>query len=187
MAVLILLLQLIVCSLANVQESTAVFDASNVTQISGWLPSLVAVCDTLRDPGQCVETGGMDGAVGSVDFHIKTSLKEKSNIMYRIKVEGFDYEEAKPIGSVAVGSLPSEASSGSWPIHKDSFVNPSTQEWGGQIQEQYMSSDQYLVLRMTAGHYCTSLVITAYYHDAAFFESPVQGFYVTAANSTYRL
>jgi hypothetical protein len=174
-----ILLQLIVCSLANVHESAAVFDASNITQVSAWLPSLAAVCDTLRAPGECAASGGYR-AVGSVDFHIKTSLKVDASIMYRIKVEGFDYEEAKPIGSVAVGQA-------SLHYSKQRIVNPSTQEWSGQIQEQHISSDQYVVLRMTAGYYSTSLVITAYYHQSDFFESPVQGLYITAANSTHRL
>ena len=186
-----ILLQLIVCSLANVHESAAVFDASNITQVSGWLPSLAAVCDTLSDPGECAASGG-ERAVGSVDFHIKTSLKVNTSIMYRIKVEGFDYEEAKPIGSVAVGYLFKPIGSvvvgyQGIGVTKQRIVNPSTQEWSGQIQEQYISSDQYVVLRMTAGYYCTSLVITAYYHHSDFFESPVQGFYITAANSTHRL
>jgi hypothetical protein len=177
-----ILLQLIVCSLANVHESAAVFDASNITQVSAWLPSLAAVCDTLLSPGECAASGGYN-AVGSVDFHIKTSLKVSNHnpIMYRIKVEGFDYEEAKPIGSVAVGQASLHY------FNKQRIVNPSTQEWSGQIQEQHISSDQYVVLRMTAGYYSTSLVITAYYHQSDFFESPVQGFYITAANSTHRL
>ena len=133
-----ILLQLIVCSLANVHEPSAVFDASNITQVSAWLPSLAAVCDTLLSPGECAASGGYR-AVGSVDFHIKTSLKVDASIMYRIKVEGFDYEEAKPIGSVAVGQA-------SLHYSKQRIVNPSTQEWSGQIQEQYMGSDQYVVL-----------------------------------------
>jgi hypothetical protein len=161
----------------------------NHNQPGEWLPDLTTVCAKQFDPAQCVKTGGDFG--GLVDYHFKTKLMAHTSVMYRIKIEGYSFDQSKPISSEAVGYLFQEI----LPVHAK-IVNgnglgaiSASSPYDGLIQEQYISKDNYLVIRMAAGLYCTSIVLTATTHCGSNANTTIEGtqIWIASTNSTERL
>jgi hypothetical protein len=165
--------------------------------VTAFLPSLSTVCATLSPPNDCINDKGISGQ-GLVDYHLKTPFKAHSGLMYRISVEGYSYDQAKSIHSEAIGYLCGDPTGCEDPRPIDAKIvngnglgalSPGS-PYDGLIQEQYISSgDNYLVLRMTAGHYCTSMVLTANLHYSSTGSKDIGGtsVYIARANSTERL
>jgi hypothetical protein len=156
---------------------------------SGYLPSLAAVCTSIADTDICESTGGQEGW-GLIDFHIKTNVHESDDMMYHIVIEGYSYDQSKAIHSEAVGYMYSNSTQ--QPINSQ-IINGNGNGAGshlfydGVIHEQYVSADKYLVLRMTAGHYCVSFTVTAQITYGARPFQFVMDIYAAVVNSTERL
>jgi hypothetical protein len=157
-----------------------------------WLPNLTSVCARQFDPAACVKSGGPHGLV---DYHFKTKFMARTNVMYRIKIEGYSFGQSKPISSEAVGYLYDRIVTNVTSPQNARIVNgnglgaiSATSPYDGLIQEQYISNDNYLVIRMTAGLYCASIVLTANTHYYTT-NSTIEGtqIWIASANSTERL
>jgi hypothetical protein len=169
--------------------SSASFNMANNNAPGEWLPNLTSFCATVPDPAQCVKTGG--DVSGLVDYHFKTKFMAHTSVMYRIKIEGYSFDQSKPISSEAVGYLFKDI----LPEHAK-IVNgnglgaiSASSPYDGLIQEQYISKDNYLVIRMTAGLYCTSIVLTANAHYGGTANGTIEGtqIWIASANSAERL
>ncbi|MFY9310222.1 MAG: hypothetical protein WAQ28_14340 [Bacteroidia bacterium] len=78
---------------------------------------------------------------GSTPIHIKTNIPYQSSIMYRIKVEGYNYGNSQPINSDCVGYTYS-----GW----TTIVNAVNVDYAsGVAATQYYSSDGYVVIKLT--------------------------------------
>ncbi|NEP23534.1 hypothetical protein [Moorena sp. SIO3I6] len=73
-------------------------------------------------------------------IHIKTNIPKKSNIMYRILVEGYNYGVAAAINSDVVG----------YTYQENTIVSAQAKDYANGVSiSQYYSSDGYVVVKLT--------------------------------------
>ncbi len=81
---------------------------------------------------------------GNVPIHIKTNIPKKSNVMYRILVEGYDCGNAAAINSDVVGYTTEFKEDIGW-AQENNYAK-------GVSITQYYSSDGYVVIKLTSAY-----------------------------------
>lgn len=110
------------------------------------------------------------GASTPTWIHIKTNITRSSNIMYNIMAEGYNYGTARAIDCSWCGYTYS-----GWSGINNRFMRTYT-PGGLDAQDQYYSSDNYLVLTANASSfYYIGFVMHAYFSQGAM---PSGGFQV---------
>merc|ERR1711981_601226 len=98
---------------------------------------------------------------GRINLHLKTNISVNDHTMYHLTVDGYSYDQSKPIHSEVVGYTYSQR------IIADKIVDGyghgagQGKPYDGNITKQYVSEDGFVVLKMIVGHYATKIGVSA--------------------------
>jgi hypothetical protein len=82
----------------------------------------------------------------AVPIHIKTNIRPTNNVMYRLAVEGYNFGASAVINSDAAGFAN--------PSNPSVLTSPVANNYaGGAVLTQYLSSDGFLVLKLTSSNF----------------------------------